>query len=262
MGKKKILLFVAAIFLAFLSLGIKAFADTPQMLKGTNLRAIEGSELVTLISDKMKKMEMVASPKINPLRKFPVCLSDLKMIPVFGGWKTVRIICDDVDGWKTNIRTNLVETRKAEKRNIEGSVENKSNPEKPMLKVVMLTKNLTSGQIISEFDVEMVETGKYISASYFTDISKVIGRKLKSNVKMGSILKSRNLITDWTIVKEQPITIEAKNSSFSVYADGIALGNGFLGDLIKVRNIGSGIEFYAWVASRKKVYPATNISKD
>ena len=47
-----------------------------------------------------------------------------------------------------------------------------------------------------------------------------------------------------------------------MYADGIALGNGFLGDLIKVRNIGSGIEFYAWVASRKKVYPATNISKD
>ena len=184
------------------------------------------------------------------------------MIPVFGGWKTVRIICDDVEGWKTNIRTNLVETRKAEKLNIEGSVENKSNPEKPMLKVVKLTKNLTSGQIISEFDVEMVETGKYISASYFTDISKVIGRKLKSNVKMGSILKSRNLITDWIIVKEQPITIEAKNSSFSVYADGIALGNGFLGDLIKVRNIGSGIEFYAWVASRKKVYPATNISKD
>ena len=139
MEKNRIVLIVAAIFLAFLSLGIKAFAGTPQMLKGTNLRAIEGSELVTLITDKMKKMEMVASPKINPLRKFPVCLSDLKMVPVFGGWKTVRIFCDDVEGWKTNIRTNLVETRKAKRRNIEGSVENKSDIEKPMLKVVKLT---------------------------------------------------------------------------------------------------------------------------
>jgi len=262
MEKIRIFLFVAAIFLTSLSLGIKAFAGTPQMLKGTNLRAIEGSELVTLITDKMKKMEMVANPKINPLRKFPVCLSDLKMISVFGSWKTVRIICDDVEGWKTNIRTNLVETRKVERHSFQESVENKSNPERSMTKVVRLTKNLSSGQIISEFDVELIETGKYISANYFTDMSKVIGRKLKSNVKMGSILKSRNLVTDWTIVKEQPITIEAKNSSFSVYADGIALGNGFLGDLIKVRNIGSGVEFYAWVASRKKVYPATNISKD
>ena len=76
MTKNRIVLFVAAIFLAFLSLGIKAFAGTPQMLKGTNLRAIEGSELVTLKTEKMKKMEMVASPKINPIRKFTACMSD------------------------------------------------------------------------------------------------------------------------------------------------------------------------------------------
>ena len=53
MEKKRILPFVVAIFLASLSLGVKAFAGTPQMLKGTNLRAIEGSELVTLITDKI-----------------------------------------------------------------------------------------------------------------------------------------------------------------------------------------------------------------
>ena len=100
MEKNRVLLFVAAMFLAFLSLGIKTFASTPHLLQGTNLRVIEGSELVTLITDKMKKMEMIVSPKINPLRKFPVCLSDLKMISVFGSWKTVRIICDDEEGWK------------------------------------------------------------------------------------------------------------------------------------------------------------------
>ena len=123
-------------------------------------------------------------------------------------------------------------------------------------------ENLKAGQIISELDVKLLEVEKFLSGSYFTDISKVLGRKLKVSTKKHKILKERSLLPNWTLTKDQPIIIEAKNTSFSVYADGIALSNGFLGDLIKVRNTSSGLVIDAIVVSQKKVHPITNIDNN
>ena len=71
--------------------------------------ALLGSELIELIKRKMGSMNMATNPSTNTFREFPPCSSDLKMLPIFGGWKTVKILCDGEVKWDTNVRTNLVQ---------------------------------------------------------------------------------------------------------------------------------------------------------
>ncbi len=240
-----------------------ALAIAPHELSNTKLRIIDGLDLSNLITTKLGNLGMIVTPKLNPLRKFPLCSKNLKILPAFGSWKTAKIICSGKENWKTSVRTNLQEAEHEiiplnEKKLSLGPVVSKEK----LVKVVMLKTDLKSGQIISASDIELADTEKFVSQSYFTSATQVLGRKLKSSVKMGWILKDRHLVPNWAILKDQPIIIEAKNTSFSVYADGIALSNGYIGDVIKVRNTGSGHEFYAWVASKKKVNPLANINQD
>ena len=240
-----------------------AVAVVPHELTDTKLRTLYGSDMNKVIVAELGNLGMNVRPKLNPLRRFPICSENLKILPTFGSWKTARIICDGKENWKTNVRTNLLEIQKnaVSSMNTKPSLPAKIS-ERNIVKVVILATDLKSGQIISASDLQLSETEKFVSQSYFTNISEVVGRKLKSGIKTGKILQDRHLTPNWTIIKEQPIIIEAKNASFSVYADGIALSNGYLGDMIKVRNTGSGNEFYAWVASKKKVHPIANINQD
>lgn len=249
--------------ICFLYSSCPLFSEVSHSLEKTNLRALKGSELIIKINSKMHSLGMSAQPKTNNLRKYPFCSDNLKISPIFGSWKTVQISCEAKEDWETNIRTNLIEVENETKLDDISYMTNiKKKILKPSIMVVVASTDLKFGETIHEDDVSLVETKKFFSESYFTSITNVIGRKLKTSIKEGKILKDRNLLPDWVVVKEQPIIIEAKNTGFSVYADGIALSNGYLGDLIKVRNTGSGLEFLAWVASGKKVHPLANINNE
>ncbi len=261
--KKNIVVIIAFLScLAFFGVSSKAWSEKAYNLDQTSAVALLGSELIELIKRKMGSMNMATNPSTNTFREFPPCSSDLKMLPIFGGWKTVKILCDGEVKWDTNVRTNLVQVSDTFTKVDEKVSKTSGKSKLPKIKVVVLQNDLKAGQIISELDVKLLEVEKFLSGSYFTDISKVLGRKLKVSTKKHKILKERSLLPNWTLTKDQPIIIEAKNTSFSVYADGIALSNGFLGDLIKVRNTSSGLVIDAIVVSQKKVHPITNIDNN
>ena len=46
-------------------------------------------------------------PVISDNRRFRACQSPLEVTPMFGGYKTVRLTCPDVDGFKIAIRTQI-----------------------------------------------------------------------------------------------------------------------------------------------------------
>ena len=186
-----------------MSFNLKATAKVTLTLDGTKLRGLNGSELVSVITKTMGDLDIVVNPKLNPLREFPYCSSDLKMIPVFGSWKTVRVICEGKEVWDTNVRTNLIDIEDSDHAHQGGPFSGLSGQDKKKSMVVKLKKDLESGQKISASDVELVGTDKFVSKSYITDISKVIGRKLKLSMKMGKMIKDRNLVPDWAISKQQ-----------------------------------------------------------
>ena len=81
---------------------------------------------------------MATNPSTNTFREFPPCSSDLKMLPIFGGWKTVKILCDGEVKWDTNVRTNLVQVADTFTKVDEKVSKTSGKSKLPKIKVVVL----------------------------------------------------------------------------------------------------------------------------
>ena len=91
------------------------------------------------------------------------------------------------------------------------------------------------------------------SSNSFSNLNDVIGRKLKTTVKQGQILRERHLEKDWLISEGQKVKIEHKNKNLIIIVDGIALESGMKGDYLKVKNENSGKTIKGWVKNNKKI---------
>ena len=67
------------------------------------------------------------------------------------------------------------------------------------------------------------------------------------------MLLSRHLVPNWTIQAEQQVDIENTVSGINVTTVGIALENGHVGDIIKVKNLISDTVIEGFVINRKKI---------
>ena len=84
-------------------------------------------------------MGMDVSPKLNPLRKFPICSKNLKISPAFGSWKTAKIHCNGKEDWKITVRTNLLNPKQdTVSINENTSFSDLNQSKKQLVKVVML----------------------------------------------------------------------------------------------------------------------------
>ena len=127
------------------------------------------------------------------------------------------------------------------------------------LKVAVLTKNISKGQVISEEYLGFeVRPERQIHGAY-NDISEVLGRKAKSNIAAGTILKARHLDTVYSVDKNDSVLVIAANKAITITTSAIALENGQVGDMIPVKNIKSEKIFKVIITGKKKVAPITNM---
>ena len=137
---------------------------------------------------------------------------------MFGGYKTVRLSCPDIDGFKIAIRTQ-----------IDSFVDNatKTEPnldrEAGFAKFVVLTKSLQTGEIIGADDVRLVSRDANPGIGYFRDINDVVGRKTKRAMNINQIIRTRHLELDYAIQKDQSVIIESKIGPVTVVSAGIAV---------------------------------------
>lgn len=75
---------------------------------------------------------------------------------------------------------------------------------------------------------------------YYFDTASLTGRKLKRNLRAGSVIQSRDIIKEYAVRRKAEVSIILQEDSLTLSTIGIALKSGELGESIKVENKRSG----------------------
>ena len=164
-------------------------------------------------------------------------------------WSTVQVSCSS-ENWETFIRS------------ASPSVEifsSGSATDNDRLTVAILIKNISKGQVISEEHLGFEGRPERQIHGAYHKLSEVLGRKAKSNIAAGTILKARHLDTVYSVDKNDSVLVIAANKAITITTSAIALENGQVGDMIPVKNLKSEKVFKVIITGKKKVAPITNM---
>ena len=202
------------------------------------------SQALNVLTDDGAQLELLVSDR----RTFFPCSTPLNFTPrIQNDWSSVEITCGS-EPWSTVLRSTA-----AQQKN-ELSVENISI-HKP---VVVIVKNISKGEVLNSNHLAYEYHSVSLPGS-FTDIENVIGRKAKFNLARGATLKIRQLEINYAVEKGKYVLLTSSNENVSVTVGAIALEQGQIGDIVKVRNERSGTILNVLVTGEKKVSPITNM---
>ena len=221
---------------------------------------VSGADLKKEIHAFLAARSFAGDPAISDARLFPNCSKGIKVKPMFGSIKTVELSCADPGGFKIAIRTNAVKLGKHvvsdQKTNMNGlgrkvlSHEVQAHERSFFL---VLSRSLQKGEVLSEGDIRVKQTGNQNLSGYFTKASDVVGRTLKKTLSVDQVLLSRHLEIDWDIRKGQRIIIQSIAGPVTIENSGVAGVDAQIGELIKAENEQSGKIVEGIVVSRKKI---------
>lgn len=103
--------------------------------------------------------------------------------------------------------------------------------------VVVAARNLERGTVISAEDIttSRINTAS-LPSGHIVDKDRVVGMELRRSTRSGSYLVLSALEMPRVVNRGDAVVLEASSSSLTVAAKGTALGNGQVGEQIKVRN--------------------------
>ena len=221
--------------------------------------AITGKEISTKVSQWLTKEGIKGSPVFSKNTFFKDCSSEIEIKKVFQNYKTIKVNCLDKNGFNLIMRVKISENAHNKKNNNPVKVpkvilrKKKSEKKKEIFKIIKLTKSLEKNDIIQLHDIETVLAEKKHQTSFFANKKELIGRKLKTNLKMGQILHPRHLFESFDINNGDIISIVSDIGNVSVTVSGEAQGSGNLGDLIKVKNLKRGKIIKGYIKKDKKI---------
>ena len=192
------------------------------------------------------KLSLVVSDK----RSFFPCSVPLNFRQRYeNDWSTVLVRCSH-ENWETFIRSISRRSTVAFQRETDDF---------DRLKVAVLKKNISKGQVISHEHIGFETRAERQIHGAYTNIYEVLGRKAKSNIAAGTILKARHLDTLYSVDKNDNVLVIASNNTITITTSAIALENGQVGDMISVKNMKSDKIFKVIITGKKKVAPITNM---
>lgn len=120
--------------------------------------------------------------------------------------------------------------------------------------VLVAARPLQKGTILTEADFKLAKHDlASLSYGYFEDPKAEIGMKLKRRTLAGTVLTPAMLKKPQLITRGQKVTITALSGRMEVRMSGKALGNGAIGDRIKVMNLKSRKKLEGVVTSAGEV---------
>ena len=164
-------------------------------------------------------------------------------------WSTVQVSCSR-ENWETFIRSTSSSVK---------TLSSGSTTDNDRLTVAILIKNISKGQVISEEYLGFESRPERQIHGAYHKLSEVLGRKAKSNIAAGTILKARHLDTVYSVDKNDSVLVIAANKAITITTSAIALENGQVGDMIPVKNVKSEKIFKVIITGKKKVAPITNM---
>ena len=232
----------------------------------TNVTGYDGEKVVRLIKERLTSEGLDGNPSIDADRKFQACNTKLQIDPMFGGWNTVTVRCDEAAGWRLAVRTNLssrpipvpIRDFRPGKQNV-NRIESKimlsrRGPEVvDEINVVALSGSVLRNDMIALDDLVMIPVHKRNAAGAFFNPADVAGRRMKVNVSAHQPLLARHLQPDYLVEEGNEVLITSSFGGISVDMIGYALENGQVGEWISVENANSGKAVRAKVTGEKKV---------
>ncbi len=214
---------------------------------------ISGSTLTKLVIDHLNEKGLRAQPIINKNRVFTGCSRDKIIISKRdGSWKTINLKCKTNKSWTYNFRNKLPKATTAQNVNQPHNFSEK-NSSQATVQVLILKNSKLKGDRIEETDLILSKKKVILSKGAFSDLDKVLGKRLKRSLQKGAILKTNHLKPDWLVHKNQRIIIEHKIGEIFVKMEAIALSNGAKGDRILAKNVSSKKIVEGFVEDSRKI---------
>ena len=243
---------------------------------------ILGADINKLIVETMSAKGLTVSPRLSKSRKFRACQTGLRVEPMFGTWKTVKVSCNDEGGWTVMVRTNLKTAQKAQavsKKPTYGSTGTtgtrvkakmpvkavakavKRQKQVEMMNILALGRSMSRGDVIMPRDIITMAVPVNAASGVFFDPEDIIGRKLKTSVTARKPIQARHLKPKWLVEEDDEVVIQNLTGGISVNMLGIALENGQYDEWIKVRNVSSGIVIDGQIKNKKIISVGPKITR-
>ncbi len=228
-------------------------------IMNTQAMAISGEEISTKVSQWLTNEGIKGTPVFSKNSFYKDCNNKIEIKKMFQNYNTIKVNCLDINGFKLIMRVkNLkndenkktIKSDMVSKPSINYKIPKKKNK---LLKIIKLKKSVEKNDIIELEDLETVIVEKKYKTSFFSNKKDLIGRKLKTNLKMGQILHPRHLFESFEIYNGDVISIVSNLGNVSVTVSGEAQDSGNLGDLIKVKNLKSGKIIKGYIKKDKKI---------
>jgi len=217
--------------------------------------AITGKDISHKISEWLLLEGISGEPVFSKKSVYKDCSSELQITRPFKDYKTIKLNCLDIDGFKLFVRIKSKETKQKYHKNIIFKKKIPITTSKPkrikQYISIKLKRALEKNTVIQFNDLDLVMSSKSSQKSFFTSKKDLLGRKLKQNLKMGQLLHPRHLYEKFDIQSGDSLSIVSYVGSASVTVSGEAIESGNLGDLINVKNLRSGNIIKGYVKKNK-----------
>ena len=223
----------------------------------TPLERINGAQIRVVIQAELAEYGLRVEPSIKPDRLFRTCDGDFVVEKAFGDWKTVRVICRQENAWDIYVRTGYQSEAPAKADKSPENLEKSDNLD--LMQRVIVVRPISRGDLLTREDLGL-QTLSRSGSGGFTDIDELVGRRAKKSLRAGLVVHDRHLQPDWMVHAKQSVSVVNNTGGIQVTTAGIALENGRLGDLVKVRNLSSNSILHGFVAGTKKISIGTKIN--
>jgi len=218
---------------------------------------INGAQIRVVIQAELAEYGLRVEPSIKPDRLFRTCDGEFVVEKAFGDWKTVRVICRQENPWDIYVRTGYQSEAPAK---ADKSTENSEKSDNlDLMQRVIVVRPISRGDLLTREDLGL-QTLSRSGSGGFTDIDELVGRRAKKSLRAGLVVHDRHLQPDWMVHAKQSVSVVNNTGGIQVTTAGIALENGRLGDLVKVRNLSSNSILHGFVAGTKKISIGTKIN--
>jgi len=120
--------------------------------------------------------------------------------------------------------------------------------------VVCSKRNMKRGEILTKDDIYLARKNiSRMPENIFTNASRTIGLRLKNNIRAETCLKAWMLEKNPAVEKGDIVTIIAESGFIRVETPGLVLDDGYVGDIVSVRNSMSERNVYAKIINDSTV---------
>lgn len=110
------------------------------------------------------------------------------------------------------------------------------------------------GDVIQQSDVSTIKVKvDSITREYASELSEVVGMQAKMYIAAGKMFKVNEVASPNVIKNNDPVNITYSSGVINLKTVGIAMGNGAVGDMIRVKNSSSGVILLGQIVNKNTV---------